>query len=117
MGVMDKNWQEVLDKNRAVHLLDLYGSLLTERAEETLSLYLNEDWSISEIASNLAISRQAVHDSLQRSLEHLERFEEKLGVNQTRALLARELAKLRQLLSEGKLEESLAVLTQLDKEL
>lgn len=80
MVTMEKERQEILDKTRIALLYDFYGTLLTDKANESLSLYLNEDWTISEIASTLSISRQAVHDSLQRSLEHLERYEASLGL-------------------------------------
>lgn len=77
---MEKGWQEIWDKTRLALLYDLYGALLTEKANASMSLYLNEDWTISEIAESLSISRQAVHDSLQRSQEHLEHYEASLGV-------------------------------------
>lgn len=78
MFSMEKERQDFLDTARIALLYDLYGALLTDKANETLSLYLNEDWTISEIAEFLSVSRQAVYDSLQRSLEHLERYEANL---------------------------------------
>lgn len=40
-------------------LLDTYGSMLTEKQYDTLSLYYDEDLSLSEIAENMGITRQA----------------------------------------------------------
>ncbi len=67
-----------LEKNEANLLLDFYENLLTERAREILNLYYREDLSISEISENLAISRAAVSDQLQRSDRMLVDYEEKM---------------------------------------
>lgn len=68
-----------LDKTKRVNdLIDLYGILLTENQLNILELYYMEDLSLKEIADELNISRNAVHDSLKRSLSILEEYEEKL---------------------------------------
>ena len=59
-------------------LLDLYGALLTEKQQNILSLYYNEDYSLSEIAENESISRQAVMDLLKRSEAKLLEWDSKL---------------------------------------
>jgi hypothetical protein len=61
-------------------LYDFYGPLLTDRQQRLLELYHEQDLSLGEIAEDLGISRQAVHDTLKRSEEALERFERKLGL-------------------------------------
>ena len=52
-------------------LLDTYGSMLTEKQYDTLSLYYDEDLSLSEIAENMGITRQALslrkHSDLRKS--------------------------------------------------
>lgn len=66
-------------KNLAVSLLlDFYGEMLTEKQREVVSLYYDEDLSLSEIAAHSGISRQGVRDSIKRAEQQLEEFEEKL---------------------------------------
>lgn len=60
-------------------LLDTYGSMLTEKQYDTLSLYYDEDLSLSEIAENMGITRQGVHKCIRTSEEYLTQLEETLG--------------------------------------
>jgi len=61
-------------------LYDFYGALLTERQREVFDLYHEENFSLSEIAVSLGVSRQAVHISLNKARGELEEYEEKLGL-------------------------------------
>jgi hypothetical protein len=60
------------------YLLDFYKELLTEKQKFALEMYYQEDLSIVEIAENLEVSRQAIHDLLKRGEHLLEDYEEKL---------------------------------------
>ncbi len=71
----------MFEKNLTIgYLLDFYGELLGERRRELMNLYYNEDYSLSEIAEEVGISRQGVRDAIKRGEEELRRFEEKLGL-------------------------------------
>lgn len=59
-------------------LIDIYGTLLTERKREIMEFYYNDDYSLAEIAENTGISRQGVRDSIKKSEAELAEFEEKL---------------------------------------
>ena len=59
-------------------LMDFYGQLLTESQMSVMEMYYNEDWSLSEIAENLNISRQGAHDFIKRAKMMLVEYEEKL---------------------------------------
>lgn len=59
-------------------LLDFYGSLLTDKQRLSLQLHHEDDMSLGEIAEELGVSRQAVHDNLQRARHILNEYESKL---------------------------------------
>ncbi len=59
-------------------LCDLYGKLLTEKQFEFLNDYYNNDLSLSEIAENNNITRQAVRDIIKKGEKKLFEYEEKL---------------------------------------
>ena len=61
-------------------LLDFYGEVLSERKQEVLSLYYNEDLSLAEIAEEIGISRQGVRDLIKKAEDELLFLEEKLGL-------------------------------------
>ena len=59
-------------------LCQLYGKLLTEKQYELLNDYYNNDLSLTEIAENNGITRQAVRDNLKKGEKKLFEYEEKL---------------------------------------
>ena len=59
-------------------LYDFYGELLTERQQQVYESVVLEDYSLSEVAEDLGISRQGVHDMIRRCNHTLEEYEEKL---------------------------------------
>ena len=60
-------------------LFDYYGDLLTERQRMCFDLRHNQDLSLAEIAEELSISRQGVHENLGRAEALLRTMEEKTG--------------------------------------
>lgn len=68
-----------MDKKVEVSMLcDLYGKLLTEKQFEFINDYYNNDLSLSEIAENNNITRQAVRDIIKKGERKLFEYEEKL---------------------------------------
>lgn len=59
-------------------LLEIYGGLLTEKQYSLLDNYYNKDLSLSEIAENQEITRQAVRDNLKKGENNLFEYEKKL---------------------------------------
>ena len=60
-------------------LNDIYGALLTPRQNEILKSYYDYDLSLSEIAENTGVTRQAVRDAIVKASEQLKFFEENVG--------------------------------------
>ncbi len=75
-------------------LLDIYGGLLTERQREALRLQLEEDWSISELATAMGASRAAAHDLVRRGLQRMEEMEAQIGTCRRLAAAERRQAEL-----------------------
>ena len=61
-------------------LYDFYGQLLTDKQRQVMALYHEENLSLSEIAGEYGISRQAVHDTLKKAEQSLTEYENKLGL-------------------------------------
>ncbi len=71
-------------------LLDYYGAALTERQQELLTFYYDDDLSLFEIAENTGISRQGVRDAIKRGEAELLRLEDALGLAKSHAETRRE---------------------------
>ena len=84
-------------------LCDLYGKLLTEKQYEIINDYYNNDYSLSEIAENNGITRQAVRDIIKKGEKKLFEYEEKLSFMK------------RMLNQEKKIEKVLSELTKIQK--
>lgn len=59
-------------------LYDFYGELLTGHQKRVYEDVVLNDYSFSEVAENLGISRQGVHDMIKRCNRLLAGYEEKL---------------------------------------
>lgn len=68
-----------MDSVQMLLLFDYYGEMLTERQRMCLDLRYNQDLSLGEIAQELGVSRQGVHDNILRAEAHLEKMEQKTG--------------------------------------
>ena len=72
---------KMFEKNLEIgYILDFYGELLTDRKRSVMDMYYNEDFSLSEIAAEIDISRQGVRDIIKKAEEELFFYEEKLGL-------------------------------------
>ncbi len=96
------------DRFTVIRLFDIYARLLTPRQQQLVRMYFHEDLSLGKIAEYFGVTRQAIHDSLRRSLAELYRYEELLGLaQQARSAECRKLEVLRQL---DRLEEEVRAL-------
>ena len=79
--LMDK----VLEKKLRFHqLYDIYGSLLTEKQKTAFEYYYLDDYSLSEIAEILKVSRNAVYEQINIATVYLDEYEEKLNILKNR---------------------------------
>jgi predicted DNA-binding protein YlxM (UPF0122 family) len=72
-----------------IRLFDAYADLLTPRQRALLRMYYHEDLSLGEVAARVGVTRQAVFDSLRRSVAEMRRLEAQLGVLAHRKRAAR----------------------------
>ena len=59
-------------------LLACYGGLLTQKQRQAVRLYAGEDQSLSEIAEQMGVSRQNVHELITRAEQKLQKCEDAL---------------------------------------
>ena len=69
-----------MDKNiKMTMLLDIYGKLLTDKQQDMLDLYYNQNLSLSEIAEEAGITRQGARKIIVEGEKKLTNYEELLG--------------------------------------
>lgn len=69
-----------------------------------MELYYREDYSLGEIANHNDVSRQAVHDTIKRTEQHLEMYEKKLRLYDKFLQRNEQLGALESLLEEENLD-------------
>lgn len=92
------------EKVKISMLCQLYGKLLTKKQFEFIDDYYNNDLSLSEIAENHNITRQAVRDIIKNGEKKLFEYEEKLMFMK------------RMLNQEKRIEKALSELTKIQKD-
>ena len=93
---------KVEEKNRLIKLFDAYGALLSDGQAEVMAYYINFDFTVSEIAENLGVSRQAVKDSVNKAVKKLYEYEEKLAFVEKTDQLSAQIENLQKQLSKIK---------------
>ena len=61
-------------------LYDFYGALLTDKQRKCIEMHFLNDFSLSEIADEFGVSRQAIYDIINRTRQMLVDSEVKLGL-------------------------------------
>lgn len=78
-------------------LYDFYGELLTERQQQVYESVVLEDYSLSEVAEDLGISRQGVHDMIKRCNHTLEEYESRLHLVEKFLRIRKQVQKIKEL--------------------
>ena len=87
-------------------LYDFYGELLTERQQQVYESVVLEDYSLSEVAEDLGISRQGVHDMIKRCNKTLEEYEQKLHLVEKFLSVKEKVSKIDDTLAEWECEKN-----------
>ena len=110
---------EVSRRVELAWLAAFYGGMLTEKQRQVLALHCEEDLSLGEIAQEVSVSRQGVHDMLSRAAAKLFDMEEKLGVAARFSRMQEGLEMCREAMAQKRYDEAerlLDKLIQLDQE-
>lgn len=78
-------------------LYDFYGELLTERQQQVYESVVLEDYSLSEVAEDLGISRQGVHDMIKRCNHTLEEYESRLHLVEKFLCIRKQVQKIKEI--------------------
>lgn len=78
-------------------LYDFYGELITERQQQVYESVVLEDYSLSEVAEDLGISRQGVHDMIKRCNHTLEEYESRLHLVEKFLCIRKQVQKIKEL--------------------
>ena len=68
------------DKVKLTMLMDFYANLLSESKKQVMIDYVENDFSLSEIASLKNVTRQAAYDIVKKAEQQLNDYEAKLGL-------------------------------------
>jgi predicted DNA-binding protein YlxM (UPF0122 family) len=100
---------------RMAMLFDFYGQLLTKKQQEIMEMFYADDLSLSEIAEECEISRQAVYDLLKRTEKILEGYEAKLRLVDKFTEQNRKIAYIRDLVSLAQKTKDLKLLDRISE--
>lgn len=78
-------------------LYDFYGELLTEHQRRIYEDVVLNDYSLSEVAEDLGISRQGVHDNVKRCGKILQDYEDKLHLVEKLVSIKEKIHRIREL--------------------
>ena len=70
---------DIRDRVKIASLLSEYGALLTDKQREMLSMYVEMDMSLLEVAEEFGVTRQAVLDAVKHGTDSLQKYEDAVG--------------------------------------
>ena len=94
-------------KERVALLFMLYGELLTPSTKQRIQDFYLEDYSLSEIALNEGVSRNAIFESLLHGVKKMEEMEKKLGLLERDERLLEQIQLLEGIVDDPKAKEIL----------
>lgn len=106
--------KEIRKRERINKLLAIYGNALSKLQREDLLSYYQDDLSLSEIALNRNVTRNAVHLSIRNGEKELEKYEKDLSILSKSEQIASELDKIEKAATD---EERKKLVEQIKEEL
>ena len=103
------------ERLRQAYLFDFYGEMLNEHQRQIYEDYILNDLSLSEIASEEGISRQAVQDMVKRCSKKLEDYETKLHLVEKFLKIKGDVEEIDRLVEAYSANKDEAVITQIKK--
>jgi predicted DNA-binding protein YlxM (UPF0122 family) len=99
-------------------LYDFYGELFSDHKKRVFEDYILHDLSLSEIAEELNISRQGVHDIVKRCSQELKDYEDRLSLMKKFTVIKQKLNSIKELCIEipksGDIEKTQLIYTLTD---
>ena len=77
---MQQNNEFLEEFNYIISLFEIYEKLLTEKQSQYFKYYYYDNYSLSEIAQFLEVSKNAIHDTINKVSKNLKQYEEKLNI-------------------------------------
>ena len=78
---------DLASREELINLFDNYSSLLTSKQKQYFEAYYYDDLSLSEIADEYGVSRNAVFDQIKKTISILEKYESHLHQLRNKELL------------------------------
>lgn len=72
--------REINDFVKYSNLFNYYRELFSEKQQEYMNAYFEEDNTLTEVATLFNVSRQAVFSNVNKACKQLDKYEEKLGL-------------------------------------
>lgn len=111
---MNKEEEKLQERERINRLLTIYGKSLSPLKYQDLCSYYRDDLSLSEIAENRHVSRNAVHLNLKQGEKELEKMEKTLHIYEHSMTIYKELEAID---SDTSDEEIHRIITKIKEEL
>lgn len=70
---------DIQERVEVAILYKYYGKMLTEKQQNIITMYVDNNLSLAEVSEELGISRQAVKDAIDNAVSTLKNMEEKLA--------------------------------------
>lgn len=84
-------------------LLDIYKNMLTDRQADIVDLYYNQNLSLSEIADEIGVTRQAIRKSLVEAEKNLIMLEDKLNICEKQKIRQEKIDEILKIIKDDKI--------------